>query len=163
MTGFTCPGSGSQTIKELSICCKINSGSPTIRIGIYTAAGVLVAGGATVTTVSGDSYTWQGHLTQASITPTQQPQLGVTYKIAWVAGPGVGDITIIQYEAGETDNLSYVSPYDSSDGLPLTLLAHSSWTGRHKIRCGVEPSAVHATWRQNNMNNMDNMVGGCNG
>jgi len=82
---YSCPGSGSQNIQELSIFA-FGSGAH-FRGGVYTTAGALVAEGTSSVLITGAASSWQGHMTQASVKAAGgvSPGVltgGVSYKIA---------------------------------------------------------------------------------
>jgi uncharacterized Zn-binding protein involved in type VI secretion len=65
---FTCPGTGTQNIVELSAMVHIGTGTPNIRCAVYSADyDTVIAQGTAKVAVSGSSDTWQGHMTAASV------------------------------------------------------------------------------------------------
>src|SRR5258706_9798599 len=65
---YTCPGSGTQTIVEISADVK-NVTNYNIRLAVYDTSGTLIAQGTAAVAVTGAADSWQGHLAQANITP----------------------------------------------------------------------------------------------
>ena len=143
-TTYVCPGTGNQILKELSVYCKIGANYPEIRVGIYTAAGVLVAQGTALVTVTGSSYSWQGHLVVTNITPNPCVLTGGTaYRLAYYTT--VNDTCTSQYETGGTNAGSYLVDTDYSASLPATFPSPTgSWTGMWNIRAGVEAEGAAA-------------------
>jgi hypothetical protein len=139
-TSFTCPGSGSVLINELSADVKLISGSGNIRIGIYDTSGDLVAQGTAEVAVTGSSYSWQGHMTAAACGNVSLTG-GQSYKLALANdepayGPSVG----IRYLADQPSGyIRYKQLTDYTGGLPATIgLTDNTWGGCWNIRCGVE-------------------------
>lgn len=113
---FTCPGSGPQTVSELSAFIKV-VGAYNFRLAIYDAAGTtLLAQGTAAVAASGAADNWQGHLTQANITPNPVTLTGGTnYILAitsngdiesdhWITGAsGVGRFVGTDFTAGFTN------------------------------------------------------------
>lgn len=134
---FTCPGSGNQVIKELSAMVHVNSVSVNMRCAIYSADGsTLIAQGAAEVAVAGASDTWQGHLTQASITPNPATVVGGTKYILSCA---------FSRDAGTShcngNNVGKYASGDKTGGFTAPLPAGSA--GYHwPTRCGVDAEAA---------------------
>lgn len=89
-TTFTCPGSGAQTVTEISAFIKV-VGAYNFRLAIFNAAqNSLIAQGTGAIAASGAADNWQGHMNQAAITPNPVTLTGgTTYTLAIT---GSGDI-----------------------------------------------------------------------
>jgi hypothetical protein len=133
-----CPGSGNQTIKELSGYFSVAGGN--IRVAIYSDdRNTKIAEGVGEVAVAA-SYAWQGHLTQASISPNPATLVGgVTYTIT------ASQDDNSTYTACATGNFTYgfKSGVDYTGGFPATLFAdtemsHFEWC----MRCGVDAAAA---------------------
>jgi hypothetical protein len=135
---FTCPGSGTQTVKELSCYCKYAvSASSSIRLAVYTSdRATLICQGSAAVLIDQAAAGWYGHLTQASITPNPATLTGGTaYVIAVSVDTGYCDLA---YEAGNSGDEGYGTT-DYTGGFPATNLgAVNDYTRNFCIRCGVE-------------------------
>jgi hypothetical protein len=145
-TGFTCPGSGSMAITELSAWLDTTNvlSNDYFRVAIYDTSNNLIAqGSAEVEVVEGPS--WQGHLTQASITPNPTTLTGGnSYKLAYTKD----NANITEYYiTGSAGDFEYAST-DLTGGFtdPLANSANTT-AGRYCIRCGVT-AVVTATIEQ---------------
>lgn len=131
----TCPGSGSQTVKELSSYIRYTSGNT--RLALYDTSGNLICQG-TGEVAIGNTAGWQGHLVQSGITPNPTTITGGTsYKIAItvdVAG------VVAYYVAGAGGQDYGLGDY--TGGFPSTLGAGSDPGNVFAIRCGVDPTYV---------------------
>ncbi len=130
----TCPGSGSQTVKELSAYVRFTSGNQ--RLALYDTSGNLICQGTGEIAIS-NTAGWQGHLTQASITPNPTTITGgASYKIATTV-----DVTgvVAYYVAGSGQDYAAV---DYTGGFPESLGAGADPMIVFAIRCGVDPVAV---------------------
>lgn len=133
--GYTCPGTGSQTVIDLSAETSDSPGS-NFNMGIYNAAGNLVVEGtaekacayptAWVTWGASD-LTWHIGTTLTG---------GATYRIAYAAG---GSNRCMGTDGQPSGTSLYVDT-DYSGGLPATLPSLSNDTIIVNLRCGVEPA-----------------------
>lgn len=135
---FTCPGSGTMTIQELSAYCDLGTGTGTIRLAIYNAAGttLIAQGTAAVTVVAGPS--WQGHLTQASMTPNPATLTGGTnYTIAISIGGGFSNKPTLYVNGGAFNAGAFETNDYTTIGFPATL-SYTNTTAVFLVRCGVQ-------------------------
>lgn len=141
VTGFNCPGSGVQVVKELSARVRRTSGIPNIRIAIYNSGGTLVGQGAAEVALAGTTVAWQGHLTQDDITPNPcnltggaQYYLGMALDAAaWRP----------YYTAGSLGDYHYDTD-DYTGGWPSSMPSGIDDDWRYSLRCGVDPPAAEA-------------------
>jgi len=140
---YTCPGSGNQVISELSCYVKINSGTPSIRLGLYNSSGSLVCQGAAAVALSGSSYSWQGHMSQAALTPNPYNLTGgATYRFG-ISGSGP-ETGVRSTPDGATGDTHYATSSYTSGGWPASI---PSGTGYHYWivwRANVNPPASGA-------------------
>lgn len=137
---FQCPGSPGDTvtIKELSAYVQNGGSAGKIRIGIYDSDGNLVCQGTAQVSFSG-TFSWQGHLAQADMTPNPCTLVGGDYYRLAMYTPN-DDRVNFKYQAGSSGDVKYtVTNYDS--GLPSSFPAGTNWSGWWMIRCGVEVTA----------------------
>jgi hypothetical protein len=136
---FACPGSGNQNIQDLSVRCR-PSGSCNVRLGVYSSDGsTLIAEGTGEVAISGAGYSWQGHMTQASVKAAGGSSPGVlvggtSYRLAWTQDGG----WYVPVQTGYGGIHYYATDY--TGGMPAnTSGLTGTWgTGRHHIRCGVD-------------------------
>ena len=121
-TTFTCPGSGTQQVQEISAFIKRVT-AYNFRLAIFDAAQTtLLAQGTAAVAAAGASDNWQGHLTASNITPNPANLTGgTTYTLAitssgdtesdhWLTGAsGTGRFVSTDFTAGFT-NASLGSP-----------------------------------------------------
>lgn len=132
ITGFTCPGSGSMTIKELQVYCRLSSGTGNMRMAVYSAAHALIAqtDEIAVSTTAG----WQGptNLSLGPLTGGVQYDLAYSYDVStfgiWCMIGSMGDVTF--------------GGADYTGGFPASLADGTDWDRMVAIRCGVEEAAV---------------------
>lgn len=87
-TTFTCPGSGSQTVTEITAFIK-KVGAYNFRLAIFNSAqNTLIAQGTAAVAAAGASDNWQGHTTQASITPNPATLTGGTSYVLVITSNG---------------------------------------------------------------------------
>src|SRR5260370_29470690 len=68
-TVWTCPGSGTQVVQEITADVK-NVTNYNIRLAIFNTAGTTkIAEGTAAVAVTGAADSWQGHIGQGNITP----------------------------------------------------------------------------------------------
>lgn len=138
---FTCPGSGSQNIQELS--CYIFGANVSLRLGVYDAGNNLIAEGTSAIVVTGAAYSWQGHMTQASVKAAGGVSPGVlvggtAYKIAWARNANAASVTF-----GGTTGADNYKLADYTAGMIATLPAADGTDAlAHCVRCGVDPASV---------------------
>ena len=137
--GFTCPGSGNQVVKELSIYAKSAGGTPgNIQVAIFDSSHNLLGQGVAEVTVDSTIAAWVGHLTQADITPNPLTIVGGTqYDLAFAQ-----DSNDVQYNytTGSAGDYTYGTT-DYTGGFPATLNDGSDSVNKRPIRCGVDPAA----------------------
>jgi hypothetical protein len=139
---FTCPGSGNQTVVELSSYCKTNGGTPgNIRLAVYNNDWTAkICEGSAEVNVDSSEYGWRGHLVQSGITPNPTTLTGgVKYRIALTQ-----DSTDVRfgYQLGSSGDIGYTWG-DYTDGFPSSLTSGSDYTFRWCMRCGVESSQTY--------------------
>ncbi len=129
---FTCPGAGTQNVVELSAMVHLVSGTPHIRMAIYsTDYSTVVAQGTAEVTVSGASDSWQGHMTAASV--GNATLTGGTAYVLVYGHDGDAASDHVKTSAG------YYNTTDKTGGYSGALPAGSNgyiWP----VRCGVEPA-----------------------
>lgn len=138
---FTCPGSGSQTVNEITADINIAASGANMRCAIYSSDGsTLIAQGAAAVAVSGTTDTWQGHIGQANITPNPATLTGGTAYILIVsnsAGGAVGtthgDVTA---NSAKFDLIDRTGGY--SGALPAGTVGSPAWP----VRVGVVAAAA---------------------
>jgi hypothetical protein len=138
---FACPGSGSKTVEELSLNCWVISGTPKIRVGIWTTGGTLIAESNEIT-VTGGSPAWQGGLSAAQIRPAGgslgDPVTltgGNSYLLGF-AETNAGDLGIRDQSGGSSGDVRYTWAIDYTTGLPAVSTG-TDWSGWWNVRCGV--------------------------
>lgn len=138
---YTCPGSGNQTVKEISAYVKINSGTPTFRMGLYNSGGSLVCQGAAAVALSGSSYSWQGHMTQANMSPNPCNLTGgATYRFG-ISGSGP-ETGVRSTPDGATGDTQYATTSYTSGGWPASIPSGSGYNYWIVGRIGVDPEAT---------------------
>lgn len=140
---YSCPGSGSQNIQELSLY-GYRSGNPVnIRLGVYSSNGLsLIAEGVAEVAVN-TTPGWQGHMTQASVKAAGGSSPGVlvggtSYKFCFTTDLGASSMRV-SYGSG---NIHYLSDADYTGGMPANLSSLTSTASEQfHMRCGVDPVA----------------------
>jgi hypothetical protein len=136
---YTCPGSGNQTIQELSSYVKSNGGTAGyIRTGIYNADGSTLLCSSESLIVDSTSPSWIGTTSPASTSPANYNLVGGTkYILAqhW-SSPDV----LIAYD-GWSDYYNTYEARSYASGFPASLAAGVELALRMCIRCGVDPAA----------------------
>jgi hypothetical protein len=133
---WACPGSGSQTVKELSALVYY-SASTNIRLAIYSSDGAtLIAQGTAEVLCEQTTATWQGHMAQGDVTPNPVNLTGGTnYILAF-------SIDATHYARSLTNQgqtLSAPLLHDYTGGFPDALdLEDFGDYYDLCIRCGVE-------------------------
>ena len=143
---FQCPGTGTQVVKEISADIKLISGSSNMRCAIFSNdSGTLIAQGNSAVAVAGAADSWQGHLTQASITPNPATLTGGTNYVLVVsvsAGPG----TVGTDHADSTANSFKFDNVDRSGGYGATLPAGTAGNPIWPVRVSVEQLGIPLAW-----------------
>src|SRR5258708_5241735 len=135
---YTCPGSGSQTIVEISADLK-NVTNYNVRLAIYNTAGMtLIAQGTAAVAVSGAADSWQGHIGQANITPNPVTLTGGTNYLIVVSASG--DMQTDHAVTGAS-GVGVFASVDETAGYPANLPASSNTTLLFPVRVGVQPPA----------------------
>jgi len=147
-TTFTCPGSGSRQVEELTIYTRQTSGACNIRLAIFTTSGSLVAEGSAEVALSSTAG-WQGHIGTANLTPAGgsagDPVYltgGTSYKIVISRDGAIwyySDVSL-----GYSDAWHYSDTTEYTGGYPSNLSDPSNQDyGNWAVRIGlVESSAV---------------------
>jgi hypothetical protein len=135
---WTCPSSGNQTVKEISCYCRPST-SANIRLAIYSADGnTKICEGTAEVAITGGANSWQGHMTQASITPNPATLVGGTaYKLVAATDANIN-------MRAKDGNPTYPGKYeltDYTDGFPSSLPTGTQDYRCDAIRCGVDPAA----------------------
>ena len=145
---FTCPGSGSQNIQELSVFCHANGTNAQVRLGIYNSTGTtLIAEGTSAVALTGSSLAWQGHMSQAAVKAAGGASPGVlvggtNYILAAAFSTANGNGVLGMTTGGTSDNYKL---QDSSGGMPASLPSPDGAAGyRSAIRASVDPAAAPA-------------------
>lgn len=133
--GYTCPGSGNQTVLDLKVYGRNATGN--VRVGIYSGTTLVCEGNAKVAIASN---TWCGHTNTSLTWHNGYSYLtgGNTYIIAVASDAGCQWL-------GTSGAASGTSKYGSgsADGLPDPLPAGTNYTWSVlAFRCGVEPAAT---------------------
>lgn len=142
---FTCPGSGNQTLVELSAWVKSGGGTPgNIRMALFEAGtGTVnkIAEGTAEVTVSSTTLGWVGHLAATSITPNPTTLTGGTDYTIVLCGDA-NDVKMT-FNAGGDQRFNTT---DYTGGFPSSLnkAAMAGAGFRYIFRAGVE-SAVAPT------------------
>lgn len=137
---FTCPGSGNQTLKEISAMLHVDSGSPNVRLAIYNeAASTKYAEGTAQVALSGTTDSWQGHLAQADITPNPCTLTGGTkYIIVFTLDAAT---TATTHASSNSTTYGVYGINDYTAGFPSSLTPYAAYRC-WPVRAGVEaPSA----------------------
>jgi len=138
---FSCPGSGDQDVKELSVYAKTLGGNCDVRLGLYSS-GTLICESPTIT-FSGTSLAWRSATADFSW-PTAVKKLtgGSSYVLAFATNTG-GDGFQIGYHGGTWGDEKNVTT-DYSAGMPSSLPTGSSGSPHHDVRCGVDTAGKGA-------------------
>jgi hypothetical protein len=137
---FTCPGSGSQTVNEITADLNISGAAANALCAIYDSTGAtLIAQGTAAVAISGATDTWQGHVGQANITPNPATLTGGTsYVLVVTVSTGNGGTT----HGDATTNSSKFDTVDRTAGfsgaLPAGTIAQPMWP----VRVGVVAAAA---------------------
>lgn len=87
-TTFTCPGSGSQTVSEITAFIK-KVGAYNFRLAIFdTAQTTLIAQGTAAVAAAGAADNWQGHVGAGNITPNPATLTGGTNYVLAITSNG---------------------------------------------------------------------------
>ncbi len=133
---YTCPGSGTQVIQEISADVK-NVTNYNIRLAVYNVSGTtLIAQGTAAVAVVGASDSWQGHLVAANITPNPANLTGGTNYI--IAITSSGDTQTNHAVTGGTDKFDAT---DNTGGFPANLPAGSAASALLPVRVGVQTAS----------------------
>jgi len=137
-TTYTCPGSGTQVIQEISADLK-NVTNYNIRLAVYNTAGTtLIAQGTAAVAVTGATDSWQGHLVPTSITPNPANLTGGTNYLIVVSSSG--DMQTNHATNGGGTDGSFAS-VDETGGYPASLPGSSASSILFPVRVGVSPPA----------------------
>lgn len=145
---YTCPGSGTQDIKELGARVYTNSVG-NMRLAIYTTAGAfLTQGSAEINTEPPTGYEWLSHTSFVDQTGSpHSPQLtgGTAYLLA-ITGDDQNNV----YICGDIVTSGYMlyGGNDYTGGFPANLPSSGSADKQYCVRCGVEASGLSWTARQ---------------
>lgn len=137
---FTCPGSGAQTVNEITADLNIAASGANMRCAIYSADGLtLIAQGSAAVAVVGTTDTWQGHIGQANITPNPVTLTGGTSYILVVSNSAGGAVGTTHGDG--TANSAKFDLIDRTTGfsgaLPAGTIASPMWP----VRVGVDAAS----------------------
>ncbi len=136
VTGFACPGSGNQIVKDLSFYCQKGAAASHLQLGVFDASRNLICQGTAEVALTATAG-WQGHLTQADITPNPAILIGgVTYYLA--SSIDQTDVNV-WYDAGAADAWT-AAGVDYTGGFPASLADGVNAGVIFSIRCGVDPA-----------------------
>lgn len=151
---YTCPGSGSQNIQELSAYCMRSGGTAVnVRLGVYTTAGALVAEGTGEVAVTGSSNAWQGHMSQSAVKAAGGSSPGVltggtNYYLVFACDGTVSQALLL----GGAATYKYTAS-DYTGGMPsdisgsfFTTDAGAGSESQQTIRCGVDAAPAAGVW-----------------
>lgn len=138
-TLFTCPQSGE--VGEVSARLFAGSGAPLVCLAIYDSTGTtkICEGTAAVTVTGASPGSWQGHLTQASLTPNPVSLVsGVQYLVVMSGAGGGGAVLALRYDSASSSPDSAYTLNDYSGGYPASLPGGSTGSGfTYAIRVGI--------------------------
>jgi hypothetical protein len=142
---WTCPGSGAQNVGELSIRCRVNSGSGSIRLAIFNTDTSFVMQGSAAVSVTGTSLSWIGHTAFVNQvgSPIATPQLtgGTNYILA----ASIDNIVNHAYQSGHTNGDCIYLAEQYQTGFPVNIPGGTGSVNWYCIRCGVEPAVAPPT------------------
>ena len=142
VTGFTCPGSGSQTVMEISAYTRAVMGAPMQRLAIYSSSHVLLCEGSTYNVLF-STEGWQGHLTQSSMTPNPCTLTGgVQYDLAFAYEGDSSNQFRLWYDSYSSGASTVWFEGYAVDGYPTPLADGTDDSAMGGLRVGVEAVAV---------------------
>ncbi len=138
IAGFSCPDSGVQNVASLDVWIT-NAGAGTVRAGIYTSGGTMIAEWAAALDPSGTGWLSGTSFVDSDGDPIS-PQLtgGTTYLLVTY----VNGATIEIGYKNTADNAGAYLFDDYSGGLPTTLGVPTTGAWTLVSRCGVEATPV---------------------
>lgn len=141
---FTCPGSGTQVVQEISALTAVSSGTGQFRMAIYNSSNSKVCEGTGLVSITNTTRAWNGHMSPSAITPNPANLTGgATYKIALYDHTSVLRI----YYTSVASTITY-GANDYSAGFPSTLAEGTSSAERVCIRASVDPAAAGLLYPQ---------------
>jgi hypothetical protein len=151
-TAYTCPGSGTQAIQELSFWCSLDASSArNLRLGVYNSAGTsLIAEGTGEVAMAGGAQAWQGHMTQASVKAAggSSPGIlvgGTSYMLAVTIENGNSPtLANNKYVGSLSGKVKENGSADYTAGMPsdLTALSTYNYNSEFALQCGVQATVV---------------------
>lgn len=144
-SGYSCPGSGSQTVKELSVYCDLQSGSVNIRLAIYSSDGSTLIGYGTAEVATTTTAGYQGHMSESAVQAAAGGSCtltgGVTYRLV-CADDQSSPILNYGYNNSVTSGVSLYTSADYTSGFPASLPSpEATCDYEWCIRCGVDPAS----------------------
>ena len=131
---FTCPGSGSRTVTEISADVHLSAGTANIRCAIYSNDGsTLIAQGTAAVALAGAVDAWQGHLTQGTITPNPATLTGGTSYVLIASASGGSGTTNTDHADSTANSLKFDNTDRTagySGALPAGTIANPLWPVR---------------------------------
>lgn len=141
VTVFTCPGSGSQTVTEITSDLHLSAGSANVRCAIYSNdSATLIAQGTGAVALSGAVDAWQGHIGQAAITPNPATLTGGTSYVLVASASGGSGTTNTDHADATANSLKFDST-DSTAGFPASLPAGTIGNPVWPVRVGLADAA----------------------
>ena len=139
--GYTCPGSGTQVVQELSAYCRLNSGSAHIRLGVYNTSGTLLGYGTSEVAVS-SSLGWQGHMSESAVQAVGGGSLQLTGGVNYILAVCDDQASIyVYYGMNNVASAVNLKLTDYTGGLPSSLPSPDATVdNEYCIRCGVDPA-----------------------
>lgn len=142
-SGYTCPGSGNQTVKELSTYCVLQSGSANIRLAIYSGTTLVGYGTDQVPTTT--TAGWQGHLSEATVQAVGGGSCTLTGGSTYILVLSDDQAALYLYYGYNNSVTNGVTLHSAewTGGFPSTLPSPDTGTFDYEwcIRCGVDPAA----------------------
>jgi hypothetical protein len=137
-TYFTCPGTGSFDVHDISAYLNATAGTPTLHLGVYDAVTpfALMARGTSSTTM-GAGANWYGHQSQAAITQTTALTGGSTYVVLFTSGTS-GTYSIHSNSLRSENNVNKINTTSYVGAIPATLPSPTGINAMLMVRIGVQ-------------------------
>lgn len=138
-TTFTCPGSGSKNVVELTFYCKKTAGSGgNIRMAVFsTDLQTLYAQGSAQVAITNEStYDWYGHIGAGNITQSATLTGGTNYVLAICRDNG--NVIDGYYDTGAASAFHTSTDDFTETGFSAPLPTGTDSTANLAVRCGVE-------------------------
>jgi len=136
---FTCPGTGTQVVQEISADVK-NVTNYNIRLAVFNTAGTTkFAEGTAAVAVTGATDSWQGHMTAANITPNPANLTGGTNYVIAITSSGDTQSDHCSNVGGTDGNFN---ASDLTGGFGATLPSATASSLVFPVRVGVVAAAA---------------------